>query len=136
MRRLRVLLPPTVVEVLRSISTSPSPSSSVSVSGRDVSVEWVGDGGDARRERYLGSVAVDWVAVEGLVAGVGAGSHTGLAMMVPLRSRLGMTTDPVGVPEPTGVAAADTSVDISVSLPEVASVDADSRSKVSCEPLL
>jgi hypothetical protein len=39
-------------------------------------------------------------------------------MMVPLRSRLGTTTDPVGVPVPCGVAATELSVDMSVSLLE------------------
>ena len=53
----------------------------------------------------------------------GRGSHTGRAMTVPLRSRLGMMTDPVGVPEPKGVGAAEASVDISVSLPWAGVVD-------------
>jgi len=65
----------------------------------------------------------------------GAGSQTVRAMMVPLRSRLGMTTDPVGVPEPIGVAV----VDISVSLLEAdgapLGVDEDAeRSRVSLDP--
>ena len=49
------------------------------------------------------------------VAWVG-GSQTGLAMMVPLRYLLGMTTVPVGVPDSRGVAARELSVDILVSL--------------------
>ena len=44
------------------------------------------------------------------------GSQTGLAMIVPLRYLLGMTTDPVGVPDSKGVAANELSVDRSVSL--------------------
>jgi len=83
------------------MSTSRSPSSSVSVSGREVSVE----GGDGR------------VVVLG--PGARGRSQTGRAMTVPLRSRLGIMTDPVGVPEPKGVVAAEGSVDISVSLPVV-----------------
>lgn len=47
---------------------------------------------------------------------VGGASHTVRAIMVPLRSRLGMTTDPVGVLDPRGVAVADVSVDVSASV--------------------
>ena len=56
------------------------------------------------------------VVVRALVVVVGGRSQTGRAMMVPLRSRLGTTTDPVGVPDPKGVVAIEVSVDPSVSL--------------------
>ena len=46
---------------------------------------------------------------------VGGGSQTGRAMTVPLRSRPGTMTDPVGVLEPTGVAAEEVSAEVEVS---------------------
>lgn len=70
----------------------------------------------ARRGRYLGSVAIDWVAVEGFVAGgAGVGSYTSLATTASQGLWLQM-------------------LDIPVSFPEDTSVDAD-RSRVSCELL-
>lgn len=52
-----------------------------------------------------------------VVAGIGGPKR--LAMIVPLRYLLGITTVPVGVPGSSGVAANELSVDILVSLFEV-----------------
>lgn len=56
-------------------------------------------------------------------------SHTGRAMTVPLRSRFGITTTPVGVPLPNGVAAVEVLVERSVSLLD-AEVEVDGRGVV------
>lgn len=45
----------------------------------------------------------------------GVVSHTGRAMIVPLRSLPGAVTVPVGVLDPAGVALDDVSVDVSAS---------------------
>ncbi len=136
--------------VVSSMSTSSfpstSPSSSVSVSGREVSVEGDGDGDVAVRKRPVAFTivellrlldlrgcsvlcAVSMVAVLFVAVVVVLLSQTGRAMTVPLRSRLGITTTPVGVPLPKGVAAVEAFVERSVSLLD-AEVEVDGRGVV------
>lgn len=56
-------------------------------------------------------------------------------MTVPLRSRLGITTTPVGVPLPAGVAAVELLVERSVSLLDV-DVEVEGRGVVSDVPVV
>lgn len=89
---------------------STSPSSSVSVFGWDVS-------GDGRKVLRWWARTVPWFVFPVWACGVAAceGSHTAAATTVPLRSRPGTSTVPVGVPLRTGVALVEVSVEVSAS---------------------
>ena len=92
----------------RRVSMSTSPSSSVSVSGRELAAEVEVDGPAET------SAVPRWNRCTRRVVVVGW-SHTGRAMIVPLLSRPGTVTVPVGVFDPFGVAFVEVSVDVSVS---------------------
>ena len=92
----------------RLVSMSTSPSSSVSVSGLELAADVEVDG----PAEALGTFSRDRCTRRVVVPGW---SQTGRAIIVPLRSRPGTTTEPVGVLEPLGVAFVEVSADVSVS---------------------